>query len=333
VGVLRPLTALALAVAALGSAPAAAPSYAEPAARGAVHRVVGHGTPASCTATAFRRAVAKGGVITFDCGPDPVTIVMDRQAEVRNTSPKVVIDGGGKVTLSGGGKTRILYQNTCEKRLTWTTSHCNDQATPKLVLRNLTFTHGNSTGQLTDGGGGGAVFVRGGRLSVVNSTFTRNKCDKTGPDLGGAAIRVLDQYHDRPVRITRSTFTGGRCSNGSALSSIGVSWTVTDSVFRNNKALGRGANPSRPGTPGGGSGGAIYLDGDLFTLRLVRTTIEDNVAREGGGAVFFVSNDRTGTLVIQDSTLHHNPSLGFETLPGIFYLGHGDPQISGSTID
>jgi hypothetical protein len=332
--VLRPLTALALAAAALTAVPSYAdtPSYAD-APRTATHRVVGHGTPSSCTAKAFRRAVAKGGVITFDCGPNPVTIVMDRQAEVHNSSAKVVVDGGGTVTLSGGGRTRILYMNTCEKRLTWTTSHCNDQAKPKLVLRNLTFTHGNSTGQLTDGGGGGAVFVRGGRLSVVNSTFTRNRCDRTGPDLGGAAIRVLDQYRDLPVKVARSTFTGGRCSNGSALSSIGVSWTVTDSTFRNNKALGRGANPSRPGTPGGGSGGAIYLDGDLFTLRLVRTTAEDNAAREGGGAVFFVSNDRTGTLVIQDSTLHHNPSLGFETYPGIFYLGHGQPQISGSTID
>jgi Right handed beta helix region len=331
--VLRLLPALALTAAVLTVVPTAATSYAEPAPRAAAHRVVGHGTPASCTAKAFRRAVAKGGVITFDCGPDPVTIVMDQQAEVHNTSAKVVIDGGGKVTLSGAGKTRILYQNTCEKRLTWTTSHCNDQATPKLVLRNLTFTHGSSTGQLVDGGGGGAVFVRGGRLSVVNSRFTHNRCDKTGPDLGGAAIRVLDQFHDQPVTITHSTFTGGRCSNGSGLSSIGVSWTVTDSVFRNNKAIGRGANPASAGTPGGGSGGAIYLDGDLFTLRLVRTTIEDNVAREGGGAVFFVSNDRTGTLVIQDSTLHHNPSLGFETYPGIFYLGHGDPQVSGSTID
>ncbi|HEX5088334.1 MAG TPA: right-handed parallel beta-helix repeat-containing protein [Nocardioides sp.] len=335
---LRPLTALTLTVAALTVAPAASSytgptSYAGTASRDAVHRVVGHGTPASCSAKAFRRAVAKGGTITFDCGPDPVTIVMDRQAEVHNTSAKVVIDGGGKVTLSGGGKTRILYQNTCDKRLTWTTSHCNDQSTPKLVLRNLTFTHGNSTGSTVDGGGGGAVFVRGGRLSVVNSTFTRNRCDKTGPDLGGAAIRVLDQFRDKPVKITHSTFTGGRCSNGSGLSSIGVSWTVTDSVFRNNKALGRGANPAQAGTPGGGSGGAIYLDGNRFTLRLVRTTIEDNVAREGGGAVFFVSNDRTGTLVIQDSRLHHNPSLGFETYPGIFYLGHGDPDFSGSTID
>ncbi len=302
--------------------------------RAPTQRVVGHGTPASCTAAAFRKAVAKGGVITFDCGPNPVTIVMDKQAEVHNdASRKVVIDGGGLVTLSGGGKHRILYQNTCDKRLVWTTSHCNDQATPKLVLRNLTFTRGNSTGSLEEGGGGGAVFVRGGRLSVVNSTFTRNRCDKTGPDLGGAAIRVLDQFRDKPVKITGSTFTGGRCSNGAALSSIGVSWLVTDSEFRGNKAIGRGANPAKPGTPGGGSGGAIYLDGNLFTLKLVRTTIEGNVAREGGGAVFFVSNDRTGTLSIQDSTLHDNPSLGFENYPGIFFLGHGEPQITGSTVD
>jgi hypothetical protein len=316
------------------------PSYADWSARphhaprSATLRVVGHGTPASCTPAAFRKAVAKGGTITFDCGPDPVTIVMDKQAEVHNDAArKVVIDGGGLVTLSGGGKTRILYQNTCDQRLTWTTSHCQDQATPKLVLRNLTFTRGNSTGAREEGGGGGAVFVRGGRLTVVDSTFTRNRCDRTGPDLGGAAIRVLDQFRDQPVKVLRSTFTGGRCSNGAALSSIGVSWVVTDSVFRNNKAIGRGANPAESGTPGGGSGGAIYLDGNLFTLRLLRTTIEGNVAREGGGAVFFVSNDRTGTLSIQDSTLHNNPSLGFENYPGIFFLGKGEPQISGSTVD
>ena len=317
------------------------PSYAGPppatqqeAERAATHRVVGHGSPASCTAVAFRKAVAKGGTITFDCGPDPVTIVMDKQAEVHNdASRKLVIDGGGLVTLSGGGKHRILYQNTCDQRLVWTTSHCNDQATPKLVLRNLTFTRGNSTGLLEEGGGGGAVFVRGGRLSVVNSTFTRNRCDKTGPDLGGAAIRVFDQFRDLPVKVSRSTFTGGRCSNGSALSSIGVSWQVTDSVFRGNKAIGRGANPASAGSPGGGSGGAIYLDGNYFTLELLRTTIEDNVAREGGGAIFFVSNDRSGTLSIRDSTLRDNPSLGFENYPGIFFLGQGEPQVTGSTLE
>jgi hypothetical protein len=46
-----------------------------------------------------------------------------------------------------------------------------------------------------------------------------------------------------------------------------------------------------------------------------------NRAREGGGAVFFVSNDRTGVLEIRSSTLRGNPSAGFRTDPGIFFLG------------
>jgi hypothetical protein len=114
---------------------------------------------------------------------------------------------------------------------------------------------------------------------------------------------------------------GGRCSNGSALSSIGVSWRIVSSTFTDNRALGRGANPSRPGTPGGGSGGAIYMDGNAIHLELEDSTITGNHAREGGGAIFFVSNDRTGTLTIRGSRLADNPSEGFETLPGIFFLG------------
>jgi hypothetical protein len=185
----------------------------------------------------------------------------------------------------------------------------------------LTFTRGNATGETAEGGGGGAIFVRGGRLKVVNSRFTDNRCDSTGPDLGGAAIRVLSQSENRPVYVVHSTFTGGRCSNGGALSSIGVSWTVLNSVFTGNKAIGRGANPAKAGTPGGGSGGAIYTDGNTFTVNVKGTVIRENHANEGGGAIFFVSNDRTGTLTIARSTLKSNPSDGFETQPGIFFLG------------
>lgn len=306
---------------------------AVPAASAAPSRVIGTGTPGSCTSTAVVRAVAAGGVVRFDCGPAPVTIVMRRTAKVRNTNPLLVLDGGGRVTLSGGGKRRILYQNTCDPKQTWTTSHCQDQATPRLVVKNLRFAAGNSTGDRTEGGGGGAIFVRGGRLQISGSTFTGNRCDRTGPDLGGAAVRVFDQYRDQPVRVTDSTFTGGRCANGGALSSIGVSWDIRDSTFRGNRATGRGANPSRSGTPGGGSGGAIYLDGNRFTLSLRNTVIEDNVAPEGGGAIFFVSNDRTGTASLDGSTLRRNPSLGFETpgFPGIFFLGARPPALTGGT--
>ncbi|WP_322920689.1 hypothetical protein [Nocardioides renjunii] len=283
--------------------------------------VVGSGTPASCTSRAVVRAVAKGGVVAFDCGPQPVTIAMKKTAKVVNTSAKVVLDGGGLVTLSGQGQRRILYMNTCDRAQVWTTSHCNDQAEPRLVVRRMRFVDGDATGETTDGGGGGAIFVRGGRLRIVDSQFAGNRCDPTGPDLGGGAVRVLDQHRDRPVVVRRSSFTGGRCSNGSALSSIGVSWRVVSSTFSDNRAVGRGANPARPGTPGGGSGGAIYLDGDAIHLTVEDSTITGNHAREGGGAIFFVSNDRTGTLTVRGSMLTDNPSEGFETIPGIFFLG------------
>lgn len=132
---------------------------------------------------------------------------------------------------------------------------------------------------------------------------------------------MLDQHRDRAVVVRRSTFTGGRCSNGSALSSIGVSWRIAWSTFTDNAAIGRGANPARSGTPGGGSGGAISLDGDDIHLTVEDSTITGNHARAGRGAIFFVSNDRTGTLTIDGSRLTDNPSDGFETLPGIFFLG------------
>jgi hypothetical protein len=302
--------------------------------------VVGNGTAASCTSAAVRRAVRNGGKITFDCGPGRKLIRMKKTANVRNDRrPNVVIDGGGKITLSGVGKRRIIYMNTCDARLGITSSHCQDQATPRLVLQNITLSRGNSTGKRKDGGGGGAVFVRGGRLKVVNSRFFLNRCDHFGPDLGGAAIRVLDQYQDEPVYIVHSTFGGapgygGRCSNGGALSSIGVSWVVLNSVIANNHAIGIGANPSRPRTPGGGSGGGIYADGNHFTVSIRGTVMRSNFAREGGGAIFFVSNDRTGRLGINHSVLRHNPSRRFETAgyPGIFFLGRGHPRVRHSTI-
>ena len=281
------------------------------------------------------KAVAAGGVITFDCGPAPVTITMTATAKVHNRTTPVVLDGGGRVTLSGGGKRRIIYMDGCDPSLGPSTSHCVDQDWPKLTVQNMAFTRGNSIGQQNDDtypGGGGAIFARGGHIKVINSRFTDNRCDSTGPDLGGAAMRVLEQGGDDPVYIVGSTFTGGSCTNGSALSSIQVSWTVLNSVFSGNTAIGRGANPARPGTPGGGNGGAIYLDGDNFKLVLDGTLMEKNHANEGGGAIFFVSNDRTGTLTIRNSTLRRNPSDGFETFKGVFYLGKGNPSISGSKV-
>jgi hypothetical protein len=297
-------------------------------------RVIGRGTARSCTSSAVVAAVRAGGRIRFSCGSEPVTIRMRATAKVLNSRREVILDGGGLVTLSGDGRRRILYMDTCDPAQVFTTSHCQDQATPRLVVENLTFADGNSSGEDFDGGGGGAIFARGGRLRIVHSTFIRNRCDRTGPDVGGGAVRALSQYRALPVDVVGSRFTANVCSNGGALSSIGVSWNVAHSRFVRNRAIGRGANPARPATPGGGSGGAIYNDGNRFRLTITSSYLADNHATEGGGAIFFVSNDRTGTLAIEDSVLQRNRSDGFQTagLPGMFFLGAGRPAIVHSVL-
>ena len=307
-----------------GSAPV--PPGAGPADSSSPDHVVGSGTPASCTSAALVAAVAKGGVITFDCGPKPVTIFMAATAKVFNDRPDVVIDGGGLVTLDGQDARRILYLNTCDQSLVWTTSHCQNQDHPTLTVQNITFMHGRSTGHETEDGGG-AIFVRGGRFRVVNAGFYGNRCASTGPDIGGASLQVFSQFNGLPVYVVNSTFGGssGRrneCSNAGGISSIGVSWTILNSVFTGNRAIGSGANPPKDGKPGGGNGGAIYNDGNEMTLRVVGTRIEGNWSNhEGGSGIFFVSNDRSGSVEITDSVLRNNDGDGFQTYPGIFFLG------------
>jgi hypothetical protein len=308
--------------------------------------VVGNGSPASCTGAAFVAAVAKGGIITFDCGPDPVTIVLSQTAKVFNDKgTKLVIDGGNKVTLSGGGTTRIIYMATCDKAQVYPPGpgDCNTNPGVQLVVQNLTFIDGNAKG-IADGsnndGGGGAIHAQGGSLKVVNCRFFNNVCDELGSDVGGGAIRKLDYLvasgagPARPVWIVNSTFGGkagfgNSCANGGALSSIGVSWNIINSLFSDNTAVGHGANSGQ-----GGNGGAIYNDGNEIVLQVTSSLIENNMANEGGSAVFFVSNDKSGSITITDSITRNNPRGTFETpdLPGFYVIAKSPAQVVNSQI-
>jgi hypothetical protein len=301
--------------------------------------VVGTGTPESCTGEAFIAAVAKGGVITFDCGPDMATVRLTKPAKVWNDKgPKIVIDGGGKVTLSGEGVTRILYMNTCDQNQVWTSEHCDNQETPQLTVQNLTFANGNSKNE-TEYDGGGAIYASGGRFKAINSRFVNNVCADTGPDVGGGAIRVFQQYQGKPAYVVSCTFGGAEglgnvCSNGGALSSIGVSWTVLNTVISYNQAIGNGGNPATSGTPGGGSGGGIYNDGNTMTLTLGGTLMEYNKVNAYGSAIFFVTNDHTGNIVIDSSVITDNiGGSWYPTYPQI--SNHSDTPITvtNSTIE
>ncbi len=66
-------------------------AYVPPAARAVStahpNHVIGHGTPGSCTSAAVVRTVAEGGIITFNCGPKPVTITMTATANIVHGQP------------------------------------------------------------------------------------------------------------------------------------------------------------------------------------------------------------------------------------------------------
>lgn len=306
--------------------------------------VIGDGTPESCSGDAFVAAVAKGGVITFDCGPDPVTIVLSEPAKVMNDKgTKLVIDGGNKVTLSGGGKTRILYMATCDRAQVYPPGpgDCNTNPGVQLVVQNLTFADGSAQGLSDEGNraGGGAIFAQGGSLKVFHCRFFNNVCDDLGSDLGGGAIRKLNHLVEpgagpaRPVWVVESTFggpgLGNHCANGGALSSIGASWNVLNSYFADNRAVGKGASDGD-----GGNGGAIYNDGNEIVLNITGSLLENNAANEGGSAVFFVSNDRSGSITLTDSIARKNPRGAFETagLPGFFVLAKEPARLINSAV-
>jgi hypothetical protein len=300
--------------------------------------VVGTGTAPSCTADAVVAAVAAGGVVTFDCGDAPITIVVP-EIQIMNDGGKtadgsVTIDGGGKVTLSGNNQNRILYQNTCDQTLHYTTPHCQDQPAPHLVLQNIAFTAGMANGT-ADVLGGGAMFIGGGTFKMFNVSVTSSTQPNLEQDYAGGAVYTFNQA-TQPVTIVGSTFASNSGCNGGALGSIGTSYTILNSVFSSNKTLGNGENPAQAGTPGGGLGGAIYNDGDSYTLSLCGTDMENNTAADlGSGSIFQVVDNLMGFLTISDSTFKGNSNVGSvqsASHPSIYVQAEDVPGNAGVTI-
>jgi hypothetical protein len=292
--------------------------------------VVGTGTPASCTADAVVAAVSGGGIVTFDCGTNPVTITVPEILIYNDggvtKDGSVTIDGGGKITLSGGGNNRILRQNTCDSTLHYTSPYCNNQETPHLVVQNIAFSGGS--GEAAESGllGGGALYVGGGTFKAVNvlvmGSAQTNAPNVNVQDLAGGAIYTTNMYDQAtanamftypatPTYIVNSTFQSNTGINGGALGSIGTSWTIFNSLFASNSATGHGENPAATGTDGGGLGGAIYNDGDSYTLTVCGSDFENNQANElGSGSIFQVVDNLMGFLVIDQSTFHGNSDTG-----------------------
>jgi Bacterial Ig-like domain (group 2) len=281
--------------------------------------VIGTGTPASCTFAALSTAAAAGGVITFDCGPAPVTIPITATLNLPTTRD-TVIDGGRKITLDGGGAVQILRFDSPNFMALET----------RVTLQHLRLINGQIAGsspiptaplpcsQGFNAGEGGAVYVRDGNLSVIDSIFESNQAAPLGPDVAGGAIRMLGSKHG--ITIAGSSFRGNSASNGGAVGCLFSALSVYGSLFEDNAAIGHDANYADASKcPGainngqhevgsGGNGGALYSDGNSVNVLLCGDRVVTNHAGTNafGGGLFFTSNDFGGTLTIADTTMTGN---------------------------
>jgi hypothetical protein len=251
-------------------------------------RLVGDGTPESCTEAALGTAIDDPGAsaITFDCGAAPHTLTVTSEKVVARA---LIIDGGGAVTLSGGGTTRIL-------RLAGN----HDDTAPLLTVQNLTFRDGY-TGDL-DGGdvdsGGAAIHRLGGSLHVIDSTFHGNAGPETGQDVAGGAV------YSRGIGetiIVGSVFYDNACSSGGAVGFLQSQMQIVNTSITSNAATGNGGNPGN-----GGNGGGIYMDGVNQSARLCGVIVSDNTANARGGGMFRVSNNDVGPMDLDRTTVENN---------------------------
>jgi hypothetical protein len=276
------------------------------------------GTGASCSFSDLQAAATKGGVITFNCGSGAVTIPVTATLNLPTTK-NTVIDGGNKITLDGGNAVQILRFDSPDFQAN----------TNGLTLQHITLINGKTTptqaiptapapcSQGWDDGEGGALYMRDGNLTVIDSIFMNNQAAPLGPDTGGGAIYILGSKNG--VLIVGSTFSNNSASNAGAVGCLFAELDVYNSLFTNNTATGNGANNDDASkcsvinngqneVGSGGNGGALYSDGNSVNITLCGDAILNNNAGQGafGGGLFFTSNNMGGTLSIADTTMTGN---------------------------
>ncbi len=299
--------------------------------------VVGNGTPASCTNAALINAVdaaaISGGMVTFDCGPNPHTITINNTIDYDGQTMTIneqdlTIDGGNLITLQGTPATRIIYVQT------W-----GFDAALTLRLRNMTLQGASRSGS-ADNSNGAAIFAwnraanneDGPTLILNNVTLQDNTSTLTSVpalprypyDYGGAAVYIVRGS----LRARNSTFHNNRVNGGTgaAIHGLGADITIENSEFTNNRATKINGNQRETGYAG-----ALYVDGAYTggtgTIEIIDSTFDGNRAVNQGGAAYinlYNTGSRDETLTIDGSTFTDNRLTGGE-------LGFGGAISAGST--
>lgn len=308
--------------------------------------VVGIGTPASCTEAAFDAGLAQlypgdqapGGTLSFNCGPNPHTIVLSSQKVLHDGS---VIDGGGKITLSGGNTTRIFWisqQARVEiQRITLSNGFADHSAAifaepnwsgdyTNLTLNHVTIKN-NQASQF-----GGAIGSQHTNLSIIDSLIDANQSSGSG---GGLSFNTGN------LIIRNSTFSNNTAeSEGAGLELWSASFDMSQTTLDLNELQGQEATDFGGGmvlrqSSGvfqygsiwgntAGKGGGIYLR-EGGEIEFNTSKLQVNVAFHEGGGAYLAAN--SGMTFNQSSV-----ELNLSALAGGGITNHGSLIIERSTL-
>ncbi|MCA9681097.1 MAG: hypothetical protein KC457_02805 [Myxococcales bacterium] len=302
--------------------------------------VIGSGTADSCTGAALKTAAEAGGTITFDCGPDPVTITLSETIELP-IDTDTIIDGEGMVTLDAGGMVRHFHFN-----------HPDWMNNPtKVVLQRIRLIGGMApVGEYFPQdpnnpdcaygykeGSGGVLYMRNGVLHVIEAEFEGNQAAMIGPDVGGGALYVVGVPE---VIIVRSRFIDNHGANGGAIGMLFANPQIHDSYFEGNTAEGTGQNYVEPGCPNfnhdeqggaGGNSGAVYFDGlndEGWTYVICGSTFRENKANELAGALFRTPNVGEREMLLDRCLFEGNTAR----LGGVSFIKDNTVTVRGTTF-
>lgn len=205
----------------------------------------------------LRSAASAPGVdtITFNCGEAiiPITAAITVQGSI-------TINGGGVISLDGGN----------------TSSFFQVFSTAELTLRNMTLLRGRFDGV--------HPLENFGKLTLQGVRMQSNTSDGAG----GALVNY------GTLLVTSSSFinnqgngSSGTSTHGGAILNSGVSATIANSVFTNNKLTGSF-----------GLGGAIA--NELGALSVTRTSFQRNNALDGGA--IFIASSTVATVTLSTFT-------------------------------
>jgi predicted outer membrane repeat protein len=250
--------------------------------------VVGSGTPASCDSNALQTALNGGGLVTFNCGPNPVTIITNTYVITADTT----VDGGNLITLDG----EDLRQ------------HFLVQPGGTLTLRNINLHKGDATN-------GGSIY-NNGTLVINRVNFVGNSAGDTGGAIYNlGAHDVSDTNFNQNKTVTNTAAIG----YGGAVANLGV-MTLTRASFVNNDgrfggALFVGGTLSARATIDGATfsqnrasqfGGGLYTNAETTAITVTRSAFAGNSANVGGGLGRFSAQLR----VLDSSFVQNSATTG-----------------------